>query len=196
VKKMHRPFERVYENVAYVLDYLPTGYPHDTRPLSLREPILQLVGRDYFMLLEAVPRKTFKDFKLHERVVVGRARVKVDRITRRLTYDELTSTAKTELPYAIVEIIKETEDRFVKFLNTCSLVSMRTHALELLPGIGKKTAMKILEERRRAPFKSLEDFKKRTGISNVMDILVERIVEEIKGKTRHYFFVYRPLAQR
>ncbi|MCD6189298.1 MAG: DUF655 domain-containing protein, partial [Thermococcus sp.] len=122
-----------YEEYAYVLDYLPTGYL-DLEHRNLREnkPIAQVVGEKAFTLLEVIPKT---DLMLYERVFVGKGqRDKILMITRKLNYDDLTPTAKAELPYVLEEIVKNNEERFVKFFNLAPPITNRLHSLELLPG--------------------------------------------------------------
>ncbi len=131
-----------------------------------------------------------------ERVFIGRGfREKIDRIVRRLNYDDLTTFAKDELPKIVEKIVKERENRFVEFLNNAPPLTTKMHSLELLPRIGKKTMWLIIKEREREPFKSYEDFEKRTGISNIVGILTERILTELKGNERYYLFTVPPTTR-
>ena len=45
------------EEKAMVLDFLPNGYPFDTRPAHIKTPIAQAIGKEHFVLLELVPKK-------------------------------------------------------------------------------------------------------------------------------------------
>ena len=45
------------EETAIVLDFLPNGYSHDERPMYMKTPIAQAVGKEHFVLLELVPKK-------------------------------------------------------------------------------------------------------------------------------------------
>lgn len=176
----------MYENYAIVLEYLPNGYPQDTK--IKRSPITQILGENYFALLEAVPKK---EVLIHERVYIGKGdREKISHIKKRLEYDELTSTAKVELPYVVEDIVSKDEDRFVKFFNESMPISIRSHQLELLSGVGKKLMNDILEERRRKKFSSFEDIKQRIPtIPDPKKMIVKRIISEIKKEDRYRIFV-------
>lgn len=128
---------------------------------------------------------------LYERVYVGKGeRDKVLKINKKLTYDELTDTAKAELPYVLEEIVKNNEDRFVKFFNIAPPITNRLHSLELLPGIGKKHMWEIIEEREKKPFESFEDLKKRVkGLPDPVKMIAKRILEELQGKDKYRLFV-------
>jgi len=170
------------EEHAIVLDYLPRGHPEDERPTYKREPLVLAVGTKYFSLLELIPRKG-ADFTSHERLYIGKGdREKIDYVKRRIDYDELSAAAKSELPYAIEEIINEDEKRFVDFFNESQAVSTRLHRIELLPGIGKKLMWEVLEERRKAPFKSIEDISKRVKtLSEPKKQIIKRVILELEG---------------
>ena len=48
---------REREEFAIVLDFLPHGYPFDSRPAHRKTPIAQAMGQNHFVLLEVVPKK-------------------------------------------------------------------------------------------------------------------------------------------
>ncbi|AEH23808.1 DUF655 domain-containing protein [Pyrococcus yayanosii] len=177
-----------YEEYAYVLDYLPNGYPDLTTGQYLGKPVAQVIGEKAFTLLEVTPKT---DLMLYERVFVGRGnRDKILVINKKLGYDELTDTAKAELPYVLEEIVKNNEERFVKFFNVAPPITNRLHSLELLPGIGKKHMWEIIEEREKKPFESFEDLKHRIkGLPDPVKMIAKRILDELQGKDRYRLFV-------
>ncbi len=133
--------ESLEEN-AIVLDYLPTGRSSSARS----EPVVQLMGDEKFTLLEAVPKKP--EIRIGERVYIGKGdRDKISVIKGRLSYNELTEVAKNELIAAVSGVIKSNEKKFVDLFNNAGPLNIRIHALELLPGIGKKHLAAILAAR-------------------------------------------------
>ena len=186
--KVHKSKKRKFESSAYVLDYLEYGYPDDKRPIHQRKPIAQAFGEEQFVLMELV-LKDSKTVELAERVYIGKGkRDKVEYISRMLRYDELTPTAKTELFYVIKEAVKMNEKRFIQFINECPPITNKMHSLQLLPGIGKTTMWKIIEEREVKPFESFEDIEKRVH-RNILDALAKRIEDELKEAQKYYLFV-------
>ena len=142
------------EDYAIILDYLPLGRPDDERPLYKREPIAFGIGEKYFTLIELIPKKGV-ELKPYERVYIGKEkRNKIEYIKRRITYDELSAAAKSELPYVVGKIVEQNEKTFVDFFNKAGPITTRFHSLELLPGIGKKLMWEILEEREKKPFEN------------------------------------------
>jgi putative nucleotide binding protein len=63
------------------------------------------------------------------------------------------------------------------------------HALELLPGIGKKSMWQIIDTRENKPFDSFTDIQSRTGISDPTKIIVRRIIEELTGESKYRLFI-------
>jgi putative nucleotide binding protein len=187
--------KKKFEEYAYILDFLPRGYLRESRPHFMGKPIAQAVGEDFFMLLELVPKPNVP-LSPGERVFIGKGfREKIDRITRRLSFEELTAFAKDELPRIVEKIVREREGKFVQFLNSAPPLTTKMHSLELLPRIGKKTMWAIIKEREKAPFVSYEDFEKRTGVNNIVGIIIERILTELKGNERYYLFTVPPIPK-
>jgi putative nucleotide binding protein len=171
-----------------ILDYLPRG--KSEVPPHKRKPIAQGVGEDFFSLLEIVPRQN-ASLESGERVYIGEGtREKVDHIERRIKYDWLTPTAKSELNVVLADIIAGREEKFIRFYNTTGTISTRLHKLEILPRIGKRHREDILREREIEPFKSFEDMHKRVkNIPDPVKVLVDKIIEELKGESKYYLFV-------
>jgi putative nucleotide binding protein len=191
-----RPPTKKFEEYAYVLDHLPRGYPEDTRPIFKKDPIVQAVGDTYFTLLELVPRKGAR-FNPQESIFIGRdRRDKIDHVKRRITFDLLTATARSELPFVIEKLVEKSEPRFVEFFNNARPLTTRMHSLELLPGIGKKLMRDILEERRKAPFTSFQDVAERTQLRSPKEIIVKRILMELGGEEKYNLFTRKPVAEK
>jgi putative nucleotide binding protein len=181
--------QKKYEEFGIVLDFLPHGSPFDPRPIHLREPIAQVLGETFFTLLEVVPSKGVT-LQLLERVSLGKeTRDKVERIKQRIGYANLTATAKNELPHAVMKAIENNESRFLEFFNKAGPLTTRLHQLELLPGVGKKLTQAILQEREKAPFKSLAEIGERIKGLDAKNALVKRILMEIEGKDAYFLFV-------
>jgi putative nucleotide binding protein len=172
---------------AIVLDVLMKGHPDDPRPTFKREPIVQAMGLEQFKLLELVPKPTAQ-INLYDKLYIGDAeRDKVERVKRRIGYDELTQTAKGELPFIIEKVVKEREQDFVAFFNKSISITPKLHMLHLLPGIGKKLMWEILETRTRKPFESFADISARIkAIPHPEKMIQARILEELQDKDVKY----------
>jgi len=183
--------EKRYEEYAYVLDYLPHGRP-TARPTYRAGALVQLVGEEFFTLLEATVKETLV-LKLYDRVYVGKeSREEITYIIGRIGYDELTSTARMELPMALEKIVLNREAWFINFFNTAQAITPRMHALELIPGIGKKYMWQIINERDRMPFKSFDDLQQRANIPSPAKLVTKRILEELSGESKYRLFTRAP----
>ena len=147
--------ERTREEAAIVLDFLPNGYSYDKKPMYMKSPVAQAVGKEHFVLLELVPKKGIH-LQPFENVYIGDGkRDKIHHILGKIGTDKLTATAKSELEFVIKDIIQKNEKKFVDFFNKAQPLSTRMHQLELLPGLGKKHMWQIIEARDEKPFESL-----------------------------------------
>jgi len=177
----------VYEEHAYVLDYLPYGRSSD-RSRHLVVPTVQIMGEQHFTLLEA-ELKVGATVVVPERIYIGRERrEKVDRIISRISYDQLTANAKAEVGPLITELVKKQEKRFVDFFNNSQPVTPRMHSLELLPGIGKKSMWTIVNTREKKPFTSYKDIEEKTSLTDVQKILAKRVFEELSTESKYRLF--------
>lgn len=182
------------EDYVHILDYLPQGRPDS--PPSRREPTLLGLGEQQFTLFELVP-KSGAQFTIGDRAYVGKEvdqRTLVQKIRGRVQYHELTPAAHGELPYVIEDIVKKDPARFLKFFNDAPSISVRYHALELLPGIGKKSVEHLVGERKK-PFETFEDLEARGKVGHPMKIIIGRILHELQDPTEKYHIFVRPPAQ-
>ncbi len=179
---------RLYEEYAYVLDFLQFGRPAPDKPRHLALPTVQVIGETYFTLLEAEVR-VGTQVNLHERVYIGKdRREKINRIIGRIGYNDLTANAKAELLSALEELIANQEQRFVAFFNNSQAITPRMHALELLPGIGKKSMWQIINARERKPFTSFKDIQDRTSVGDPIKVIAKRILDELTGGEKYRIF--------
>ncbi|MFQ6094632.1 MAG: DUF655 domain-containing protein [Candidatus Bathyarchaeia archaeon] len=186
-ERKERGARHLYEEYAYVLDFLPHGRPA-SRSRYRAGALVQVVGESFFTLLEANVRNGVT-LKTYDRVYVGKEkRDEITYIIGRIGYDELTTNAKLELPNVVEQIVLKEENRFIKFFNTAQAMTPRMHALELIPGIGKKYMWQIVDEREKRPFKSFEDLRSRVSIPNPAKLIAKRIVEELAGESKYRIF--------
>ena len=183
--------EKRYEENAYVLDFLPHGRA-GIRPGYRAGAVIQVIGEAFFTLLEAIVKEGLV-LKPYDRVYVGKERrEEITYIIGRVGFDELTANAKMELPNVIEEIVSRRERWFVNFFNTAHAVTPRMHAMELVPGIGKKYMWQIINERERKPFESFEDLQKRTNIPDPAKLIAKRVIEELVGESKYRLFTRAP----
>ena len=194
-----------HEKSALVLDYLSRGYLHNDMSKFKGKAIAQVIGTDYFTLLELTPNNG-SDYEIGETVSIEKGKTFKDgeskpmgRVLGKLDYNLLTATSRIEIDYAIRELVEAQEDKFVEFFNTAGPLSTRFHKLELIPGIGKKHMWTIIEARKEKPFESFKDISERVpAISDPAGMIVNRIKQELapntskRGKNKYYLFTNIP----
>ena len=175
------------EEYAIVLDYLPNGYPLESKMM----PIAQAIGKKNLTLLELVPRRGVS-LQAGEEAYIGESkREKIYYILGRLHREKLTEAAKAELEEFIGKIVKEREAEFINFFNNAEAMNKRLHQIELLPGFGKKHMHEIIKQREEKEFESFEDMKNR--IQNLPDpekAVEKRILNELIILERTNLFVH------
>ncbi|MFQ5782509.1 MAG: DUF655 domain-containing protein [Nitrosopumilus sp.] len=184
-----QPPPRKYEEYAYVLDFNPRGKSSTVRG---REGIIvTAIGEDRLTILEVlgVPNSTFE---VSEKIYIGKeGRTKVLSVLGKMDYDNISSSAQSELESVIEKIVTVNETKFVEYLNNAQPLTPRIHALELIPGIGKTYMKTMLEEREKKKFESYEDLQERVGFKEPIKHISERIMDEITGQSRMNLFVKR-----
>ena len=108
-----------------------------------------------------------------------------------MEYDNVSSSAQSELPGVVENIVTNNESKFVEYLNNARPLTPRIHALELIPGIGKTYMKTMLEERDKKKFESYHDLQERVGFKDPIKHISERIMDEITGQSRMNLFVKR-----
>ena len=182
--------ESTKEEKTIILDFLPNGYPFDERPMYMKTPVAQALGKEHFILLELVPKKGIH-LNLYEEVYIGEGkRDKVHHIVGKIPMSKLTRTARSELEFVVKDIIEKNEKKFIDFFNNARPLSTRMHQIELLPGVGKKHMWEIINSREEKPFESFDDIKKRVKlIPDPGKLIIRRILQELEGEEKHRLFV-------
>jgi|ETN01SMinimDraft_4_1059930.scaffolds.fasta_scaffold04625_2 putative nucleotide binding protein len=190
------------EENAIVLDYLSEGRVDSNTPGYKREKrIAQVLGTDFFSLLEVSLREE-QNTAAGEELYIGKStREKVHHIIRKLNYKDLTSTAKVELDFTLDKLVNDKESAFVKWFNECGSLTTRLHRLELLPGVGKKHMWEITETRQQKPFASYADIAERVKLlPDPQKLIIKRIIWELQGEDdkkkqiKYKIFVGIPLS--
>ncbi len=174
------------EDYAYILDIYEAEASVVHR--KLRGEVAQLLGEEYFTLLEGLIKAGAEARRL-ERVYIGPGpRDKVSAIIRKIGMDDLTSIAKAELENAIERSLTVNEGRWVDFFNKAGPITKRLHSLDLLPGIGKKTMWSIIQEREKRPFGTFKEISDRLGL-DPLKLVAKRTLEELEGNQKYFLFV-------
>ena len=179
---------KMKESNCIVLDFLPNGYADRRRT----EPIAQAMGTSFFSLLELVTRENVTLSPGEEAYIGDGKRDKIRFIRGQLEYRDLTNQARNMLPEVVEKLVIQNEQKFVEFFNKSTIVTPRMHQFQLLPGVGKKHLMDILEERSRKPFTNFADISERVKLfPDPVKTVVRRILQELEGNEKYYLFAVR-----
>lgn len=178
---------RKYEEYAYVLDFNSKG-----RALTVRGRdgiIVTAIGEDRLTLLEILGSED-SVFDVGEKIYIGKeGRTKVQSVLGKLDYEQISSSAQSELSTVVQSIVENNEDRFVDYVNNAQPLTPRKHSLELLPGIGKTYLKVIIEQINKQRFTDYKDLEERAGLKEPVQHISKRIMEEITGVTQFRLFV-------
>ncbi|DAC35117.1 MAG TPA: DUF655 domain-containing protein [Candidatus Poseidoniales archaeon] len=95
-----------------------------------------------------------------------------------LRYRDLSNESTNSLVDAIKEVINENPDGHLSFYNRANNISLKMHAFQLLPGIGKSTAQDWVQKRGPNGWIDLAEVSEKLGIDAV-SLLAERYEKEL-----------------
>ncbi len=169
---------RRYEEYAHVLDFKSRGKSITVHGRT--GVIVVALGEERLTLLEILGVEDTV-FTAGEKIYIGKdGRSNVKSVLGKISYDKISTDAKSEIPIVVQELIIKNEKRFVNYLNTAQPLTPRIHALELIPGIGKTYLNVLLQEREKKPFESYDDIERRVGLKEPINNLKKRILEDNK----------------
>lgn len=180
---------RNYEDTVRVLDFRTRQRSSTIR--GRKGIILTTIGENKFTLLEVLGIEG-ATFEIGEKVDVSReTRSKIESVLGKLEYSRISSSAKDMINQTVRDIVMNTEDRFLSYINKAEPLTPRIHALEIIPGVGKHLLKAIINERNNRAFESYTDIEERTGFKDPSSRIIQRIIDEITGKTRISIFFKR-----
>ena len=119
-----------------------------------------------------------------KRINIGKRvedREEVQHIVGLASLERMSSFASMQLPHVLLDVLSQHEAYFLEsFFNVASNISLKMHAFELLPKIGNKKAMQIVDARGQG-FESIEALNEVCNI-NAIELLSQRFLEELKDQ--------------
>ena len=172
---------------GYVIDFYPQGKSLSHRRSEDYNPLIVVITAEKFQFYDVVLTMGSK-FLIGDDLLLSPRNRNILRINQ-IHYDQLSSSALSNLPTTIKKIVMTYESRFINFLNQANPLTSQMHQLQLLPGIGQKRLWAILEARKTNSFSSFSDFSTRTNISDPMSIFTNRILLELENSPKYYLFI-------
>ena len=172
------------DEYAYILEYLPYGLP-DSRD---RRPSAIILTESVALLIAALKKGV--TVEVGKKVYIGEdKRDEIHHIMSRITPDKLSGSGLQRLEEKIDQMVIENEVKYVGIINSLGPINVRLNAIELIPGMGKKTTQKLLDERKKKPFESYKDLDERMQLSpSISKDISARIFEELQNKDKYRIF--------
>ena len=119
-----------------------------------------------------------------KRINIGKRAVdreEVQHIVGLARINRMSSFATMQLPHVLLDMLSKHELYFLEsFFNVATNISLKMHAFELLPTIGNKKAMQMVDARGRG-FESIEALNEQCNI-HAIELLSQRFLEELKDQ--------------
>ena len=95
---------------------------------------------------------------------------------------DLSTRASAELPVVLQQMIESSPDVFIQdFFNRAGSLNLKMHAFELLPGVGNKKAIEMVQKRGRVGWDTFESLNQDCAI-DAPELLAKRFVSEIEDR--------------
>jgi putative nucleotide binding protein len=172
---------------SFIIDYYPQGKSLSHRRSEDYNPLVVVVTVEKFHFYDVI-LTVGSEFDVGEDLLLSPRNRNIVRLIK-IGYNQLSSSALSNLPTIIRKIVMVFESRYINFLNQAHPLTSQMHQLQLLPGIGQKRLWAILEARKSNSFSSFSDFSSRTNISDPMSIFTNRILLELENSPKYYLFI-------
>jgi putative nucleotide binding protein len=96
-----------------------------------------------------------------------------------LRYRDLSTSGEDIILEELVGAIKDNSELHLEFYNRANNISLKVHAFQLLPGIGKSKAQKMVQSRGMAGWMEFSEVDKACEIDSIQ-LLAERYLIEIE----------------
>jgi len=160
--------------------------------LAVKGNNAMVIGCKYLTPLEVILRKGTDATTVGEKLYIGKEkREKVYSIRKKLSSEEMAKIEPEEFIPILETIVKENSEFYLNFINNSKPISIKRHQLQVLPNVGDKSFQKIISERDKEPFKSLEDVEERADFNAVKSI-AQRVYNELTEPDKYFFFVKKP----
>ena len=171
---------------VYVLDFYPQGKSLSRRYAEDFNPLAVVISENHFQFFDVILRRG-KNLVVGDSLSITSKNPSIIKVTS-ISYTQLSDSAVEETREIVKNIVKNSESRFIRFLNYARPLTTQMHQLQLIPGIGNKRLWQILEARKKSLFESYEDFRNRTGFSDPILAFTNRIMNEIKEEEKYLLF--------
>ena len=152
---------------------------------DLTDNVIVAISEGQMLLCRLEPKAGIDPLLTTTRVYIGTdasKRVNVERVLGMTNLGRVANHVKADLPLVIQIFIEENEKHFIDmFFNRAGNMSLKQHSFELLPGVGNKKAMQMVEARGSSGFETLAALNEACGI-DAADLLAKRFHTELDDR--------------
>jgi predicted nucleic acid-binding OB-fold protein len=152
---------------------------------DVNDNVIVAISEEKMLLCRLEPKSGIDPLLTTSRVYIGTdasKRVHVDRVLGMTNLGRVPNHVKADLPLVIQIFIEENQQHFVNaFFNRAGNMSLKQHAFELLPGVGNKKAMQMVDARGSTGFESFAALNEACNI-DAADLLAKRFHTEMEDR--------------
>ncbi|EHR75948.1 MAG: DUF655 domain-containing protein [Euryarchaeota archaeon] len=152
---------------------------------DLNDNVIVAISEGKMLLCRLEPKAGIDPLLTTSRVYIGTdaaKRVNVERVLGMTNLGRVANHIKADLPLVVQIFIEENEKHFIDtFFNRAGNMSLKQHSFELLPGVGNKKAMQMVDARGSSGFESLAALNEACNI-DAADLLAKRFHTELEDR--------------
>jgi putative nucleotide binding protein len=152
---------------------------------DVTDNVIVAISEEKMLLCRLEPKSGVDPLLTTSRVYIGTdasKRVNIGRVLGMTNLGRVANHVKADLPLVIQIFIEENEKHFIDtFFNRAGNMSLKQHSFELLPGVGNKKALQMVEARGSSGFETLAALNEACNI-DAADLLAKRFHTELEDR--------------
>ena len=152
---------------------------------DVTDNVIVAISEEKMLLCRLEPKPGVDPLLTTSRVYIGTdasKRVNIGRVLGMTNLGRVANHVKADLPLVIQIFIEENEKHFIDtFFNRAGNMSLKQHSFELLPGVGNKKALQMVDARGSSGFETLAALNEACNI-DAADLLAKRFHTELDDR--------------
>ena len=152
---------------------------------DVTDNVIVAISEEKMLLCRLEPKPGVDPLLPTSRVYIGKdasKRVNIGRVLGMTNLGRVANHVKADLPLVIQIFIEENEKHFIDtFFNRAGNMSLKQHSFELLPGVGNKKALQMVDARGSSGFETLAALNEACNI-DAADLLAKRFHTELEDR--------------
>ena len=152
---------------------------------DVTDNVIVAISEEKMLLCRLEPKPGVDPLLTTSRVYIGTdasKRVNIGRVLGMTNLGRVANHVKADLPLVIQIFIEENEKHFIDtFFTRAGNMSLKQHSFELLPGVGNKKALQMVDARGSSGFETLAALNEACNI-DAADLLAKRFHTELEDR--------------